>query len=96
MPTRAELVATDRSEDEIARHIDADAVIYQDLDALKAAVREANPKLDRFEASCFDGHYITGDVTSEYLAAVEQHRDAKRQEGPDETEADETGVDVAV
>ena len=96
MPTRAELVATDRSEDEIARHIGADAVIYQDLDALKAAVREANPNLDRFEASCFDGHYITGDVTTEYLAAVEQHRDAKRQEGPDETEADETGVDVAV
>jgi amidophosphoribosyltransferase len=95
MPTRAELIATGRTEDEIARQIGADTVIYQDLDALKAAVREANPKLDRFEASCFDGYYVTGDVTSEYLAAVERHRDAKRQEDPDETEADEAGVNVA-
>ena len=95
MPTRTELIATGRTEDEIARHIGADAVIYQDLDALKAAVREANPRLERFEASCFDGHYVTGDVTSEYLAEVEQRRDDKRQEGPDETEAGEADLNLA-
>jgi len=95
MPTRTELIATGRTEDEIARHIGADAVIYQDLDALKAAVREANPRLARFEASCFDGHYVTGDVTSEYLAEVEQRRDDKRQEGPDETEAGEADLNLA-
>jgi amidophosphoribosyltransferase len=95
MPTRVELIATDRSEDEIARHIGADAVIYQNLDALKSAVRDANPSLERFEASCFDGHYVTGDVTTEYLAAVEHRRDAKRQEGADEAETDDTGVNVA-
>ena len=64
--------------------IGADAVIYQDLDALRAAVRQANPALRHFETSCFDGNYITGDVTSEYLAAVETRRDDKRQEAPDD------------
>jgi amidophosphoribosyltransferase len=95
MPTRSELIATGRSEDEIARHIGADTVIYQDLDALQAAVREANPRLARFEASCFDGHYVTGDVTSEYLAEVEQRRDDKRQERADEIEAGDADLTLA-
>ncbi len=86
MPTRAELIATGRNEEQIAREIGADAVIYQDLDALKAAVRAVNPKLTQFETSCFDGVYITGDVTSEYLASVERQRDAGRQEGEEEAE----------
>jgi amidophosphoribosyltransferase len=95
MPTRSELIATGRTEDEIAQHIGADAVVYQDLDALQAAVRETNPRLDRFEASCFDGHYVTGDVTSEYLAEVEQRRDDKRQERADEIEAGEADLNLA-
>jgi amidophosphoribosyltransferase len=84
MPTRAELIATGRTEDEIAREISADAVIYQELNALKAAVRAVNPKLTQFETSCFDGNYITGDVTSEYLAAVEKARNASRQDSEEE------------
>ena len=78
MPTRAELIAAHRSEDEVAREIGADALIYQDLEALKDAVRQANPKLTSFETSCFDGVYITGDVTSDYLHAIEIRRDAQR------------------
>ena len=74
MPTRQELIANGRSHEEIAREIGADALIYQELDALKAAVREANPRLTEFETSCFDGNYITGDVTREYLDSVENHR----------------------
>ncbi|MFO1309606.1 MAG: amidophosphoribosyltransferase [Burkholderiales bacterium] len=70
MPTQNELVAHGRTPDEISREIGADLLIYQDLDALKAAVRAANPRLDAFEASCFDGRYVTGDVTPEYLAAL--------------------------
>ena len=78
MPTRAELIAAHRSEDEVAAEIGADALIYQDLDALIAAVRQVNPKLANFEASCFDGHYVTGDVTADYLHVVETRRDAQR------------------
>ena len=55
MPTRAELIAAHRSEDEVAREIGADALIYQDLEALKDAVRALNPALTSFETSCFDG-----------------------------------------
>ena len=84
MPTRAELIAAHRSEDEVAREIGADALIYQDLEALKDAVRLANPKLASFETSCFDGVYITGDVTSDYLRAIEIRRDAARDSGDDE------------
>jgi amidophosphoribosyltransferase len=84
MPTRAELIAAHRSEDEVAREIGADALIYQDLDALKDAVRRANPKLTSFETSCFDGHYITGDITSDYLNFIETRRDQSRDSGDDE------------
>ena len=90
MPTRSELIATNRTVDEIACEIGADAVIYQEMDALKQSVRSANPKLVHFETSCFDGNYITGDVTSEYLASVEKERDPSRQEGDEET----TSADV--
>jgi amidophosphoribosyltransferase len=78
MPTRAELIASQRSEAEVAKEIGADALIYQDLEALEHAVRQVNPKLTRFETSCFDGRYITGDVTSDYLSEVENRRDAGR------------------
>ena len=81
MPTRAELIAAHRSEEEVAREIGADALIYQDLDALKDAVRRANPRLTSFETSCFDGQYITGDITSEYLQAIEVRRDQARDSG---------------
>src|SRR5678810_682099 len=67
MPTRAELIAAHRSEDEVGREIGADALIYQDLDALKDAVRRCNPALTSFETSCFDGRYVTGDITADYL-----------------------------
>ncbi|HEY8069404.1 MAG TPA: amidophosphoribosyltransferase [Burkholderiales bacterium] len=78
MPTRAELIAAHRSEDEVAAEIGADALIYQDLDALKDAIRQTNPKLATFETSCFDGVYVTGDVTSDYLHIIESRRDAQR------------------
>ena len=63
MPTKEELIAHNRSVEEIRRFIGADALIYQDVDAMKRVVKALNPKLDGFEASCFDGHYITGDVS---------------------------------
>jgi len=83
MPTRSELIAAHRSEDEVGREIGADALIYQELGALQDAVRQVNPKLKTFETSCFDGHYITGDVTSDYLHAIEVRRDAARDSGDD-------------
>src|SRR5258706_177161 len=85
MPTRAELIAAHRSEEEVAREIGADALIYQDLSELKDAVRRANPKLTSFETSCFDGVYVTGDVTTDYLRAIEIQRDSSRDSGEDDS-----------
>ncbi|WP_348995102.1 amidophosphoribosyltransferase [Achromobacter sp. HNDS-1] len=74
MPTQSELIATGRSDEEIARAIGADSLVYQDPHDMQQAVRDLNPKLSRFEASCFDGEYITGDITAEYLARLGQSR----------------------
>jgi amidophosphoribosyltransferase len=74
MPTREELIACDRTEAEIAREIGCDELIYQDLEALREAVRSVNPKVAHFEDSCFSGVYITGDITQEYLDGVEAQR----------------------
>jgi len=95
MPTRHELIASNRSEAEIATEIGADELIFQDLDALERAVKELNPKLTHFENSCFSGNYITGDVTTEYLSGVETARDAQRDNtGSDEDES-QMGLNLA-
>jgi amidophosphoribosyltransferase len=94
MPNQDELVATGRTEAEIARSIGADLLIYQDLDALKTAVRTTNPRLKEFEASCFDGKYITGDVTADYLSQLAFARDAAR--GDADGEAADASESVAV
>src|SRR5687768_4793958 len=94
MPTRAELIAAHRSEEEVAREIGADALVYQDLEALKDAVRRANPRLASFETSCFDGVYITGDITSDYLRAIEIQRDTQR-DSEDDAESAQLDLNLA-
>jgi amidophosphoribosyltransferase len=74
MPSRHELLATGRSDDDICREIGADALVYQDIDALVRDVKLSNPAIDRFDCSCFDGNYVTGDVSESYLAAIEAAR----------------------
>ncbi len=76
MPTRQELIATGRDEDEIRGEIGADYLVFQELDALIKDVSRLNPAIANFETSCFDGCYITGDVTPEYLAILEAQRSA--------------------
>jgi len=88
MPNQDELVATGRTEAEIAVEIGADLLVYQELEALKEAVRDGNARLEDFEASCFDGKYITGDITADYLSNLAIERDQAR--GEAETEGSET------
>ena len=78
MPSRTELIATGRTDAEICFEIGADGLIYQDLEDLKAAVRKANPNITDFDASCFDGQYITGDITAAYLDKVESRRNGEK------------------
>jgi amidophosphoribosyltransferase len=74
MPTRNELIAHGRSDEEIRVAIGADALVYQSIEAMKQAVRDAGPRVKQFDASCFDGQYVTGDVTPEYLDRIENAR----------------------
>jgi amidophosphoribosyltransferase len=94
MPTRGELVAHGRTDEEVAKIIGADHLVYQDVEALKQAVRDINPSLSRFEASCFDGDYITGDVTTEYLDVIERARTAPASQADRDSAGDVTDSTV--
>ena len=74
MPTKDELVAHGRSVEEIRQIIGADALIYQDVDAMKRAIGQLNPSLRGFDASCFDGVYVTGDITEGDIDRMNQQR----------------------
>jgi amidophosphoribosyltransferase len=74
MPSRDELLATGRTDEEICKEIGADALIYQDLDALVRDISQSNPKMKVFDCSCFDGKYVTGDVDAAYLNRIESAR----------------------
>jgi len=81
MPNQHELIATGRDDEEIARIIGADSLIYQDIGDMQKAVSDLNPALTQFDASCFTGEYITGDITPEYLARIAMPRNVEERGG---------------
>lgn len=74
MPAAKELIAHDRSTEEIRKEIGADWLIYQDLEDLKAATRTKKSDVTDFDCSVFDGCYVTGDIDEGYLSALEASR----------------------
>jgi amidophosphoribosyltransferase len=74
MPTSSELVAHNRTVEEIREIIGCDALIYQDVDGMKKAIGSLNAKLAGFDASCFDGIYVTGDISSGDIARLNENR----------------------
>lgn len=74
MPVKTELIAHNRSSEDVAQVIGADKVIYQDLADLEAAVRKHNDQLEAFDSSVFNGKYVTGDVNDAYLNQLESLR----------------------
>ncbi len=85
MPAVEELIAHNRSEEEVGEAIGADKMIYQDLEDLIDAVKKGNSKIQHFDTSCFDNTYVTGDVDDAYLAKINQLRndDAQAARGND-------------
>lgn len=71
MPTKHELIADGRSTEEIRQELGADALIYQRLEDLVWAAHEGNKDIDTFDCSCFNGEYVTGSVTEDYLESLE-------------------------
>lgn len=78
MATSAELVAYNRTVEEVAQFIGADGLIYQDLKGVYQAINDAaqseEAKIARFEDSVFTGNYIAGKITSDYLTELAQVR----------------------
>jgi amidophosphoribosyltransferase len=94
MPTRNELIAHDRTDEEVCREITADALVYQDIAALKRSISDVQPMLKTFEASCFDGVYVTGDISSDYLKRIEFARNNPKPES-EETERSQLNLNLA-
>lgn len=86
MPTASELVASNKTEEEVAKAIGADKLIYQDLDDLVRACLHHDSQIEQFDTSCFSGEYVTGDITPAYLKRLEDERSdqakAKRRQSP--------------
>jgi amidophosphoribosyltransferase len=74
MPTKEELVAHNRSVAEVQAIIGCDALIYQDVQGMKQAIGKLNPRIHGFDASCFDGVYVTGDISSEDVRRINENR----------------------
>ena len=74
LPATKELIANNKSIEEIKNHIGADELIYQDLEDLILAAKRGNPDIIEFEDSVFTGKYRTGNITNEYLDELEKSR----------------------
>ncbi|WP_226665005.1 amidophosphoribosyltransferase [Microbulbifer aggregans] len=80
MPSASELVAHGRTTEEVREEIGADWLIYQELEDLIVSSGEGNTEIKQFENSVFDGEYITGDVTEEYLNSLHAARNDNAKE----------------
>ncbi|WP_373331901.1 amidophosphoribosyltransferase [Thiopseudomonas alkaliphila] len=74
MPSVHELIAHNRTTEEVAELIGADWLLYQDLEDLKEAVGGGKVKIEQFDCAVFDGQYVTGDIDAEYLQRLEDTR----------------------
>ena len=74
MPSRNELIAHEKTEQQICTEIGADALIYQDVEDLIAAAKRGNPAIENFETSVFTGDYVTKDINLEFLAKIDAER----------------------
>jgi amidophosphoribosyltransferase len=95
MPTRDELIAYGRTTEEVCREITADRLVYQDVEALKRSISDVNPALQNFEASCFDGVYVTGDVTPAYLDGLEYARHNPKSAPPEDAVRTQLNLNLA-
>jgi amidophosphoribosyltransferase len=81
MPVRSELVAYGKTDEEVAKYIGCDKLIYQTIEDLKSAIQDASDTPLGLDAAVFDGHYVTNDVTPEYIEALEAARNQSKREG---------------
>jgi amidophosphoribosyltransferase len=88
MPTSSELIAHNRTEEQICKEIGADWLLFQDMADLVDAVKKGSPDISGFDASVFTGEYVTGDIDNNYLDDLQSIRSdaAKKQRRESEDE----------
>ncbi len=96
MPAASELIAHDRSIEEIQTLIGADWLLYQDLEDLIASVSDVNPNIERWECSVFDGDYVTGDIDKAYLQHLEEQRSDDNQSRNNAGQDMDSGMDNGI
>lgn len=74
MPATTEFVANGRTVDEINEHIKSDRLFYQSLEDLEKSAMSIVEAEINFDSSCFNGEYVTGDITEEYLNRLHEQR----------------------
>ncbi len=92
MPASHEFIAYNRTQEQIAKQIGVDWLVYQTLPDLVAATSGGNKKLTRFECSVFDGEYITGDIDETYLTRLSEVRSDRAKQSLTMEQADEPPV----
>lgn len=79
IPNRQELIAANKTTEEIRQHIGADILMYQDIqDLVEAVTRRGNHGIDRLSMPCLDGWYVTGDITQQRMEELETMRTPNR------------------
>ena len=75
LASRKELIAANKTEDEIRDYIGADILLYQTIDDLVEAVtRKGQHNIDRPSMPYLDGWYVTGDIDIEKLESLEKEK----------------------
>ncbi len=92
MPSVNELIAHDRSVQEIGELIGADWLLYQDLDDLITCVNDVNPEIEGWECSVFTGNYVTGDVDAAYLNKLEAARNDENMSQASAGDSSDNGI----
>lgn len=78
MPSPDDLVASNKTLQEVTECIGADKLIFQDLEDLKETISFGNSKIKNFEASVFDGEYVTGNINEPYLTNLKKNHLKKK------------------
>lgn len=82
MPTAEEFIAHNLEIDEIAQVLGADALFYQTVPDMIEAIAEGNPDIETFDASCFDGKYVAGNIDKNYLKQLANSTRTQHRQGP--------------
>jgi len=94
MPAVDELIAHNRTDDEVGELIGADWMIYQDLDDLIAAVKKGNSSIEEFDCSCFNGRYVTNNISTDYLQRIQATRNDSAKQKTEDMLSAVVGMDL--